>query len=341
MTYAQLRQIAAFRSRAALDCGEQLVERTFEVRCGLAHTHPSLKRDDLEHALELGVSFLKRRQGADGTWKGFLLQPGAATSWLTAHIAFVVEAVPALDNACRRAALHLESTGPNDGGWGYNRHCGVDSDSTAQALLVLHRFDRSVPEFLVESLLRAQLPCGGFATYAPSNGRVNGWQCAHEDVTIIVIETLRRYGHVELAQPALNWLDTPSAEATFASYWWLGPQYGLWARARTGLHSPRLARAVAAAFADARSTPQIAQTLAASLALQVAHHPLEAEATLQLLRTQLSDGSWPCSPCLRATEPSEVKTGPTMRGQCYADQRRIFSTAHAVAAVQAVLHTVP
>ena len=341
MTYAQLRQIAAFRSRETLDRGEQLVERTFEVRRGLAHARPSLEREDLEHALELGVSFLKRRQGADGTWKGFLLQPGAATSWLTAHIAFVVEAVPALDNACRQAALHLESTGPDDGGWGYNRHVGVDSDSTAQALLVLHRFDRSVPEFLVDSLLRAQLPCGGFATYAPSNGPVNGWQCAHEDVTIIVIETLRRYGRADLAQAALNWLDTPSAEPTFASYWWLGPQYGLWARARTGLHSPRLAQAVATAFADARSTPQIAQTLAASVALQVAHQPLEAEATLQLLRTQLSDGSWPCSPCLRATEPSEMKTGLIMRGQCYADQRRIFSTAHAVAAAQAVLDTMP
>jgi hypothetical protein len=160
-------------------------------------------------------------------------------------------------------------------------------------------------------------------------------------VTIIVIETLRRYGHAELAQAALNWLDTPGAEPTFASYWWLGPQYGLWARARTGLHSPRLAQAVATAFADARSTPQIAQTLAASLALNVARRPLEAEATLQLLGTQLSDGSWPCSPCLRATEPSETETRPTMRGQCYADQRRIFSTAHAVAAIHAVLDTMP
>ena len=160
-------------------------------------------------------------------------------------------------------------------------------------------------------------------------------------MTIIVIETLRRYGHAEPARAALNWLDTPTAEPTFASYWWLGPQYGLWARARTGLHSPRLAEAVATAFADARSTPQIAQTLAASIALQVAQQALQAEATLQLLRTQLSDGSWPCSLCLRATEPSELKTRPAMRGPCYADQRRIFSTAHAVAAVQAVLGAMP
>ena len=112
MTYARLRQIAAFRGRAALDCGEQLIERSFEVRRGLAHPHPSLQRDDVEHALELGVRFLKRRQGADGTWKGFLLPPGAATSWLTAHVAFVVEAVPALETRADRPRFNWSRPAP-------------------------------------------------------------------------------------------------------------------------------------------------------------------------------------------------------------------------------------
>jgi hypothetical protein len=50
----------------------------------------------------------------------------------------------------------------------------------------------------------------------------------------------------------------------------------------------------------------------------------------------LGDGSWPCAPCLRVTDPHEHVTHPHLRGTCYADGRRIFSTAHAVAALASV-----
>jgi hypothetical protein len=337
MTYTRARRLAALRSQAALDRAELFLERTLPSRRGLAHADPSPRPGSLERALQLGVSFLRHRQSADGVWKGFLLPPGAATTWMTAHIAFVVEAVPALTDACRRAAEHLESIGPGDGGWGFNRHVAVDSDSTAQALLVLHRFNRSVPEFLLDSLLSAQLPGGGFATYAPDGEKVSGWQSAHEDVTILAIEALRRHGRDEAAQRALRWLRTRERACAFASYWWLGPHYGLWARARTGLRPPKLADAVATALLGTRATPQVAQVLAAASALRLDLRSLETEAARQLLRTQRSDGSWPCSPCLRLTEPSEIETHAELQGRCYGDGWRVFSTAHAVAALQATL----
>jgi hypothetical protein len=306
------------------------------VRHGLAHAHPSLDESVLERALELGVSFLRRRQGRDGVWKGFLLPPGAATTWLTAHVAWVVEDVLALTDACRRAALYLESVGPGDGGWGYNRHVGVDSDSTAQALLVLKRFERAVPEFLLQTLLRAQASCGGFSTYIPTGASVNGWQAPHPDVTVVAVETLRRYGHREATLRAVSWLDAAWMSSEFASYWWVGPEYGLWACARTGLRSRRIEDAITTALAGTRSTPRASHLLAAGLALDLDRTQFEAVA-LHLLRTQFADGSWPCSPCLRVTDPSETETRLDLRWTCYADARRVFSTAHSLAALQALV----
>jgi hypothetical protein len=312
-----------------LDRAGSFGERTARHPRGLAHAEPRLDERELERSLRLGVSFLKKRQRADGVWKGFLLPPGAATTWLTAHVAWVVEDVPALDDACRRACRYLESVGPDDGGWGYNRRVGVDSDSTAQALLVLHRFGRDVPGFLLDVLLAAQGPDGGFATYRPSGNAASGWHAPHPDVTVVAAEALRRYGCLEPRQRALRWLE---AQTRLASYWWVGPEYGLWAQARTGIHAPGIAAAVTAALAESRSTPQAAQVLAAGLALDVERTRLEAIA-LRLLGTQLADGSWPCSSCLRVTEPCETETRAELRGRTYADGRRIFSTAHAVAAL--------
>ena len=294
----------------------------------------------LRHALELGVSFLRRRQNRNGVWKGFRLPPGPATSWLTAHVAWVCEDVPELHGACRRAALHLERVGPDDGGWGHNRRVGIDSDSTAQALLVLDRFRRPVPDFLLEALLRAQLPGGGVATYAPGAGATGGWHTAHPDVTVVAVEALRRYEFAQAAERALDWVEAETLRSGFASYWWPGPEYGLWVRAKAGIvHDPRTAGAVTAALADTRPAPHGAQLLAAALALgrEEEPEPLVETAAAQLLRTQLVDGSWPCSPCLRVTDPRETETRADLRGRVYADGRRVFSTAHAVAALQALV----
>ena len=310
---------------AALDRAGSLAQRAVHPVRGLAHPGPKLDAPSLVRAVRLGVSFLQRRQRPDGVWKGFLLPPGAATSWLSAHVAWVVEDVPALEDACRRAAGYLVAIGPDDGGWGYNRRVGVDSDSTAQALLVLDRFGREVPGFLVHGLLRARQADGGFATYAPRGGTPSGWQTSHPDVTAVAVEALRRHGHPMQAPRRLD-------AAGFASYWWAGPEYGLWVRARTGIRTPALEAAVRKALRERQPTPQAAQVLAAALAFGVEREHLRPTA-LHLLATQLADGSWPCSPCLRVTDPGELETRADLRGKIYADERRIFSTAHAVAAL--------
>jgi hypothetical protein len=302
----------------------------------LAHRDPTASSTMLDEALRLGARFLARRQGRNGVWKGFRLPPGAATSWLTAHVAYVVEDVDALSDACRRASDFLEAVGPAQGGWAYNGNVGVDVDSSAQALLVLGRFARPVPEFLVDALLAAQLPSGGFPTYAARGRAPTGWNVAHEDVTALAAESLRRRGFHSQAERATHWLSARDADPTFASYWWTGPAYGIWVRARTGVRSVELCDAAARLLSTEWTTPELAHGLAAGLLIGGADPAMLAGAVLQLLRTQLADGSWPCSACLRVTDPTEVETALKLRGRCYADGTRIFSTSHALAALQAV-----
>lgn len=289
----------------------------------------------IDAALRLGTRFLIRRQRRSGLWKGFLLPPGASTTWLTAHVAFVVEDVPSLTEVCRRAAFYLEANGPPAGGWGYNGDVAVDADSTAQALLVLQRFGRLVPEFLIDTLLAAQLAHGGFTTYAASSGYVTGWNAPHEDVTALAAEALRRRGLHAQARSAVAWLRQRDAAATFASYWWHGAAYGVWARTRAGLQSVALSEAAAKILATSQTTPELAHALAAASLIGALDRRTLKEAVLRLLKCQLSDGSWPCEACLRVTDRTEMATAPQLRGPCYSDDRRIFSTAHAVAA----LHT--
>src|SRR5216684_8928849 len=107
----RLRRIAALHGGGVRDKGQLMAERAFRRPHGLAHVDPLPDPETVRRAVEFGCTFLRRRQARTGAWKGFLLPPGAATSWLTAHVAFVVEDVPELTDACRRAALHLESTG--------------------------------------------------------------------------------------------------------------------------------------------------------------------------------------------------------------------------------------
>ena len=59
-------------------------------------------------------------------------------------------------------------------------------------------------------------------------------------------------------------------------------------------------------------------------------------AVTRLLRAQHPDGSWSCEPCLRVTDPTHYRAGPEAPGLVFGDRRRVFSTAHAVAALQAV-----
>ena len=161
----RLRREVRLRGGAVVD---RVAEAVFRIRCrprGLLHERADVTASRLDAAIARGGRFLLRQQRADGSLRGFLLYPGASTTWLTAHVAFVLADVPELEPLCRRAARFLQCVGPDDGGWGYNRRVAVDCDSSAQALLVLLAFSLPFEPFLIRNLAAAQLPAGGFPTY--------------------------------------------------------------------------------------------------------------------------------------------------------------------------------
>jgi hypothetical protein len=302
---------------------------------------PSRWEDRLALSVRRGAAFLKRHQARNGSLSGFLLPPGASTTWLTAHVAFVLEDVPQVRRLRRRAADYLATVGPEDGGWGYNRAVGVDIDSSAQALMVLHSLERSVPDYLERIVIDAQDSGGGFPTYRPAaTGRpASAWQRPHLDVSLIVLEWLRRTGRYPAAlQRCTDWVRSQIREGRSPeSYWWPDPEYGHWALARAGMAEMQGADVMTAVLDRSFEPPQLAMALSAGLLGALDAHALRDKLEA-LLEQQFDDGSWPCARCLRVTSPTWTGHGPEAPGRVYADHRRMFSTAHCVAAIHSALH---
>jgi len=313
---------------------DRLSERAFRLRPrGLLHSCVTVTAERIETAIRAGLRFLEARQDRSGVLRGFLLFPGASTTWVTAHVAFVLEEVPLARALCARAANHLVSIGAHDGGWGYNRRVAPDCDTSAQALMVIARFELPSEPFLMRNLAAAQLTCGGFPTYVGQGIATTAWHSPHPEVSALVTEALRRAGGFDAAVGRCSqWLEQSMIAGVLPSYWWDDPAYSLWVQARTRRLGPDASLAVLAGLEEHRASPQLAMLLTAAVAVNAPEAKL-FEAASRLFGQQLSDGSWPCSPCLRVTDPSSFAVGPGGAGPLVADRRRIFSTAHAVAAL--------
>lgn len=284
-------------------------------------------------AIERGIDFLGRSQQCDGSFRDFLLPVGTSDTWVTAHVLFVLENVPQFDQVRRRAVDYLERVGRHDGLWGYNRHVGPDADSTTQALLALHRNRRKLDPHWLAFVLAQQRPSGGFATYAatgPSGQPANGWQCEHPDVTLIVLKLLRCLGLD--ATKTLGYLETCSGADLLPPYWWNTTAYSAWAAARASFRPRDTAPAASAALAGTDGTPGLAMLLSA---VGSADEDEVRAAIRRLVRAQLDDGSWRCEPCLRVTLPTIIEPDENAIGRIYAGNRRVLSTAHAIAALVA------
>lgn len=325
------------KTQALLDRFSEGADLLLHRARGLAHRSIDGRPEQVEQAVELGAGFVRHHQRADGSFRDFLLEPGASTTWVTAHLAFVLENVPRLDDVCERAAAYLCSTGARDRGWGYNRRVGRDCDSTAQALLALRRFGHRIPGDVVEWLLRAQTPAGGFPTYVPARTPQSGWEMPQPDVTLLVREALGRLGgHDEAHDRATRWLEGQAHEGVVPSYWWGSPAYGLWAQATCSFKVEDAAQVARESLAWTSTVPDVAMMLSAVLAGPDGAVP--GRTMKALLAQQLADGSWPCSPCLLVTNPSVLTATSPAEGELYASRRRLFSTAHAVAALARSVH---
>jgi hypothetical protein len=282
-----------------------------------------------------GLAFLERAQRADGLWRGFMLPPGASTEWISAHVCYLLEDVPDTRAMRERAAAALLARGRRRAGWGYNHRIRPDSDSTAQAMLAIERVGGEISPDWVRTLLATRDEDGGFATY-PST-RPDGlprtwWEMPHADVTLIVIEALRRVDRcAQERSEAFAWLHGCAHDGVLAAYWWTSPAYSLWAQAHCGFEPHASSSAAEERLAREPRPVYLAMLISAAAAHGGWSAPLES-AVSRLVNERREDGSWLCAPCLRNTRADHAG-GFDAPGPVYADRYRVFSTAHAVAAL--------
>jgi len=175
---------------------------------------------------------------------------------------------------------------------------------------------------------------GGCATFAPEPGRNDGWREAHADSTIAVIEALRRTGALAHERKELiDWITRGRSEGRLRGYWWGTPGYLLWILSQAGMLHPQDLMMTSTLMKSACSVPELPMLL--RVVGSAARFDVSVQAAAaRLIRAQRADGSWACAPCLRLTSPTcDVRGGGVLSGPLYWGARRVFSTAHSVAAL--------
>jgi Squalene-hopene cyclase C-terminal domain/Prenyltransferase and squalene oxidase repeat len=301
-------------------------------------------------ACRSGVQFLLSQQAPDGHWSDWQLPPGPSDQWTTAYVGNRLAGAPeplasASTEARLAAATWLIEHELPGGGWGYRDLVGADADSTAWSLLFLSpqpvRVDRSSCDFLASF----QRPDGGFSTY-PSKSGLGSWCNSHIDVTAIAVRALFRrpvpeFGDV--VERALDYLDRERRpDGIWKSFWWNSPLYSTAAVLAAMRDTGRAvdAEGIAAALARTPADNPFEQALLLECFVQCGGVGRARVAAVQeaMLRSQLSDGSWPSVPILRLTDRGITDpAGRSDAGPLFADPNRLFTTATVLGALSGFL----
>ncbi|MFL6858893.1 MAG: prenyltransferase/squalene oxidase repeat-containing protein [Allosphingosinicella sp.] len=306
----------------------------------------------MEAARARAVGFLAGAIGQDDLWRDFRM-PGASDEWVTGFVGWALagEEDERARAAVARAVAALLARQRPDGGWGYNRICGSDADSTAWALRLLKAAGHGGPAAMeAETFLRSHfLPDGGVATYAqraivhyddqPWHGPSQGWRSGHLCVAANAAGALPG-----LLEPFLR--ARQSDDGSWPAYWWRTDTFST-ALAVDALDEGRAggpgeigAEACRRAIGWARGqSPERMTTFErAWLAFILAHgveEDREAAALILtgLAREQGTDGGWDAGAELLLPHPSELtrKAGSAV----YLDVRRLFTTASVLASINA------
>ena len=178
-------------------------------------------------ALRRGLEVLLRAQRGDGFWYEFEVRPGASDTWVSGWVGWCVATSmalsghrsPGVEQACRRAAAALVRC-RRDKGWGFNRACGPDADSTAWVLRFLAAMNISANS---SGYLAPYIDAGG-GVHTFVEPHYSPWTDAHDDVASNV-------GLALLADPGARPLMSRVRQRLLsrcpvATYWWTTPSYG-------------------------------------------------------------------------------------------------------------------
>jgi len=281
----------------------------------------------VKSAIERGLAFLAACQDASGFWSDWELPVGPSLMWTTAYCGWrLAQCGSAPLSMLEAAADWLEANELEGGGWGYARSTGADADSTALGILFLQSLRRRAPAAAVRRLLDFRRNDGGFATYGPDQS-FGAWTASHVEVTAAAALALANDrtapGVVDRAAAFVRRKRRP--DRLWDSYWWTSPWYAT-AMAVRLLGEP-------ARWESRPALLDIHPLGCFEAALRIL---LIGEGKEELSGAQNADGSWPSAPILRLTH-RDVYSPHTAAdaGPCFADPRRVFTTATAVSALAA------
>ncbi len=279
----------------------------------------------MSDAVERGLAFLLSAQDPAGFWSDWELPVGSSSMWTTAYVGWRLSSCEQRTaSSLERAADWLETNELGGGGWGYTEDTGADADSTALGILFLEALERRAPPSAVQRLLGFIRGDGGFATYGFDQS-FGAWTASHVEVTATAALALRAIGEApEVVERAADFLRRGRrVDGLWNSYWWTSPCYAT--EIATHLLGEQARQEARKGLLHLRVTNPFEAALR-SLVL--------GAGARSLVETQGPDGSWPSAPILRLTHRDiySPQSGEN-DGPCFADRRRIFTTATAVAAL--------
>lgn len=279
----------------------------------------------MKDAIERALVFLAARQDASGFWSDWELPLGASRLWTTAYCGWrLAQCASAPRSMLERAAEWLQANELQGGGWGYAECTGADADSTALGILFLRAMGRSAPTATVHRLLSFRRDDGGFATYGFDQA-FGSWTASQVEVTATAALALRAIGTAaDLVDRAGDFVRSRRrADGLWDSYWWTSPCYATEFAVR--LLGDRARQDSCLAMRHIHPSSCFEGALRALVV---------GEGCNELRSAQNPDGSWPSARVLRLThrdlyDPEKVSDA----GPCFADPRRVFTTATLVNAL--------
>jgi hypothetical protein len=286
---------------------------------------------EIQRSIHAGISYVLKRQFADGHWEDYKLPVGSSDAWVTAFVGLALARTNLGSPAAARAASWLACHRPYPAGWGFSSTTGPDSDSTAYALLLLQAAALPVRSEDQDWLLHRWQPGGGFATY-PASDR---WGMAHPDVTPVAFRALSDDARQQLRLEMIGYLGrSRDSDGTWPAYWWRTRHYSTFLNAS-------LARDLDAGLSIAAAVVSLEENRMVYSAFDLAYILANtflaaglAEPTwalvAELLRQQQPDGHWLGSENLRVMRHDTADPWNHPTGALYSDTENLTTTASAV-----------
>jgi len=294
-----------------------------------------LQEHSLTDAIIRASEYLLDIQRQDGLWEDYDLPVGKSDEWISAFTGLAI--IDAENLGLIRARPQLTCTAitlvqrqRTTGGWGYNRQCKPDTDSTSFVCKFLQEMGWTIDSksaHFIESHWRPDEGC--FATY---QGPL-AWGNGHWDVTPYAAMSVSDAARINVVPAFLNSLEKHRLRANgWQSYWWSNNLYSTMITLEVLTRLSQIHKILP--FTEFQDHPPSTPFEIACL-MQIGHYAnwskeKIAVLTNSLLSCQLGNGSWEGSPQLRVTAPQCDTPWIEPIGDLYIDTNSTVTTSLAI-----------